>query len=549
MRRTRMWSAATSGAGGHDAPPGQLAASSAWTSAALERPLTTVSAVTSRSPMVASGRSASARSRRTCNSAPVSISRVDSWRWCRKVGGSPRRPRCSCTTSEVAPGQAKKPVSRWVSSGTRAPPTMTPEAPDSTAARVASSASSPSSSSSSCAIGPRARRAAGPGRREPLPTERAPDASGRDGDDEGQHGEQDEGDHDGDDEARRPRGVVGPLQRGLLPGRTEDPAEPVDHELDAQQERDHGQRQRRRPEVAAQPPVQDARGDEAARRPRIVQTVHPGQPGPVVGGRDVKGGFAVGAQRAGAHEDGPGAGAGLAREVHRVAHGHAATLECLDQRGVPFGWCHHHDHLGVGTGGELTQGVREIGMMVHGHRRARAEVPGQPAGRRGSRCPAPAIPRAVGRCRGRRPASCRWAPPAGGGRRRPPPVGRGPRGSSVHPGRRGHVASLPRVGVSFHSPSIVSPPGGSAPPQFGGIALPGVQGTPLGSSLVPQTRTDGDRINWTWHADDGAPPPAGAGRHLRHRRRLLRRRRPPALSRARQAGLGMRSSRPAVTIQ
>ena len=53
MRRTRMWSAATSGAGGHDAPLGQLAASSAWTSAALERPLTTMSAVTSRSPRVA----------------------------------------------------------------------------------------------------------------------------------------------------------------------------------------------------------------------------------------------------------------------------------------------------------------------------------------------------------------------------------------------------------------------------------------------------------------------------------------------------------------
>ena len=126
MRRTRMWSAATSGAGGHDAPPGQLAASSAWTWAALDRPLTTVSAVTSRSPMVASGRSASASSRRTCSSAPVSISRVDSWRWWRNVGGRPRRPRCSCTTSEVAPGQAKNPASRWVSSGTSAPPTMTP---------------------------------------------------------------------------------------------------------------------------------------------------------------------------------------------------------------------------------------------------------------------------------------------------------------------------------------------------------------------------------------------------------------------------------------
>ena len=80
MRRTRMRSAATSGAGGHDAPLGQPAASSAWTSAALERPLITTSEVTSRSPMVAMGRSASARSRRTCRSAPVSISRVASWR-------------------------------------------------------------------------------------------------------------------------------------------------------------------------------------------------------------------------------------------------------------------------------------------------------------------------------------------------------------------------------------------------------------------------------------------------------------------------------------
>ena len=41
MRRTRMRSAATSGAGGHEAPLGQPAASSAWTSAALARPLTT----------------------------------------------------------------------------------------------------------------------------------------------------------------------------------------------------------------------------------------------------------------------------------------------------------------------------------------------------------------------------------------------------------------------------------------------------------------------------------------------------------------------------
>ena len=58
IRRTRTRSAATSGAGGHDAPVGHPAASSAWTSAALVRPLMTESAVTSRSPIVAMGRSA-----------------------------------------------------------------------------------------------------------------------------------------------------------------------------------------------------------------------------------------------------------------------------------------------------------------------------------------------------------------------------------------------------------------------------------------------------------------------------------------------------------
>ena len=144
MRRTLMWSAATSGAGGQDAPLGHEAASSGCTSAALERPFMTTSAVTSRSPMVAMGRSAWASSRRTWRSAPVSISSVASCRWCRNVGGNPRRPLCSCTTSEVAPGQAKKPASRWVSSGTSAPPAMTPDAPASMARRVTSSASSPS---------------------------------------------------------------------------------------------------------------------------------------------------------------------------------------------------------------------------------------------------------------------------------------------------------------------------------------------------------------------------------------------------------------------
>jgi len=132
---TRMWSAATSGAGGHDAPPGQLATSSAWTSAALERPLTTVSAVTSRSPMVESGRSARPGAGERGSSAPVSISRVDSWRWCRKVGGSPRRPRCSCTNLGSGTRAGEEAGIEFGSAPERsAPPTMTPETPDSTAA-------------------------------------------------------------------------------------------------------------------------------------------------------------------------------------------------------------------------------------------------------------------------------------------------------------------------------------------------------------------------------------------------------------------------------
>ncbi len=89
---------------------------------------------------------------------------------------------------------------------------------------------------------PRARRAARPGRRQALTAERPPNAARGDGDDESQDGEKGHGDHDGHDEARRPGGVVGALERGLLPGRAEHAAQTVDHELDAQQQRDHGQR-------------------------------------------------------------------------------------------------------------------------------------------------------------------------------------------------------------------------------------------------------------------------------------------------------------------
>ena len=87
-------------------------------------------------------------------------------------GGKPEAAPVSWTTSEVAPGQAKKPVSRWVSSGTRAPPTMTPARPDSTAAGWCR-ARPPSSSSWSwaragCPTGPRPTGQGAPRRRAPA---------------------------------------------------------------------------------------------------------------------------------------------------------------------------------------------------------------------------------------------------------------------------------------------------------------------------------------------------------------------------------------------
>ena len=108
--------------------------------------------------------------------------------------------------------------------------------------------------------GPRPGRAARPRSRQALAAERPPDAARRDGDHEGQDGEQRDGDHHGHDEAREPGGVVGALERVLLAGRAEDAAEAVDHELDAQQQRD------RRPAPAAAPRGSGAAAGRAGAR-------------------------------------------------------------------------------------------------------------------------------------------------------------------------------------------------------------------------------------------------------------------------------------------
>ena len=320
---------------------------------------------------------------------------------------------------------------------------------------------------------PGSRRPTGPRGGQALAPEGAPDAARRDGDHDGQHGEQGHGDHDRDDEAGGPGGVVGPLQRGLLAGRAEHPAQTVDHELDAQQQRDHGQRERRRPEVAAQPPVQHARGDEPARQPRVVQALHAGQPRPVLGRCGVGRPAAGRPEGAGAHQHRPRAGSGLTREVDpvaapaRLARSSACTSAGSRSAGsmTTITW-------ESARAANAPQRVGEVRMRVHDARRIvetarRDQAPAddhdartlpllEPAGDVAARGP-----RAVGGLRGQQEIADHLHPAA-------ERHGEG----AVGPGCSGRGSHHPRVVVGSHSSSIVSPSGPPAPPQFGGIALP-----------------------------------------------------------------------------
>ena len=474
IRRTRTRSAATSGAGGHDGPLGHPATSSACTSAALECPFTTAWAVTSRSPSVAVGRSASARSRRTCRSAPVSISSVDSWRWCRKVGGRPRRPRCSWTTSALAPGQAKKPASRWVSSGTSAPPATTPDAPASTAARVASRASSPSISSWACATGRVPGLPARPRRGEALAAERAPDAAGGDGHDQREDGQEHHGDDHGDGEPGRPGGVVGALEGGLLPGGAEDPSEAVDHELDAQQQRDGRQHQRRRPEIAAQPAVEQPGGDEAARQPRVVEALHAREPGTVVARRRVDRRVGVRSHDAGADQHGAGPGAGLAGEVDRGADGHAARSRAVARargrvRPAPA------RRRRASRGGRRRSRGASVSSAWRRSAPAGGASCGQPgATRRPQSTTVPGPCQSSSRRAMSRQAARELSVGSAGRSRSPMTSTLRPRGTRITwASAVGGSRGLPHVDVAPHATTIVTPPGGRLPPQIGEFRSPG----------------------------------------------------------------------------
>ena len=142
------------------------------------------------------------------------------------------------------------------------------------------------------------------------------------------------------------------LEGALLTGGAEDVTEPVNDEFEPQEERQRGQDQRRRPQIAPQATVEQAGGDEAPGQAGIVQPLHPGQPRAIVARRGVDGGVGVRAGGAGADQDGALAGAGHAVQVD-------AGLERDAQRGQHVGEVvglgrrvDHDDHPGVGAGGE-----------------------------------------------------------------------------------------------------------------------------------------------------------------------------------------------------
>ena len=301
-----------------------------------------------------------------------------------------------------------------------------PVAPAPIACRVTSRTSSPSRVSSECAVdrAPSARTPPddhGDGRL--LAPEGPPDAPGGDGDHHRQHGEQRHADDDGDEHPREPRGVIGVLQGALLPGRAEHVAEPVTTNSSRRRRASPARTSGRRPQIAAQAPVEQPRGDETPGQAGIVEALHPGQPRPILTRRGIDGRVGVRTQGA---RCGPGRcaprprsrSAGRRPGASDTPSSSSAAGEIV---GLPRRVDDHHDDLGVGAGGEGGEGGREVRVGAQGL--GRAGLPGAAADDQlaadARRCPAPPSRPASGRCRGRWPASWGRGSGAGGGRPAP----------------------------------------------------------------------------------------------------------------------------------
>ncbi len=256
------------------------------------------------------------------------------------------------------------------------------------------------------------------------------------------------------------------LQGALLAGGTEDVTEPVNDEVEPKQERERGQHQRRRPQVAPQATVEQARGDEAAGQPGIVEALHPDQPRAIVARRGVDGRVGVGAEGPGADQHGALAGARHAVEVDAAARSTPRALE-RSRRG-----------RGSRSAGSTTTTTSESGRAANAASAAvsalwapaRRPVPDlrgsrrPPAGRRARRCPDPASPPASARCRGWSPgSSARFGRQQQVAQHHGPPAERDP-----HRRRPGSVsATRSSVSTSLPCTPIVSPLEGRAGPLRG----------------------------------------------------------------------------------
>jgi hypothetical protein len=147
----------------------------------------------------------------------------------------------------------------------------------------------------------------------------------------------------------------------VLAGGAEHVPESVDDEVPPQEERHRGEQQGRRPQVAPQASIEQARGDEASGQAGVVQAIHPGQPRSLLARPLVGGGIGVRAQRAGADEDRAGAGPGHAVQIEGHLARHAQRGEDAGQF-VARVRLHDDQHLGVGPASEGGQGRGQFSM-------------------------------------------------------------------------------------------------------------------------------------------------------------------------------------------
>ena len=251
--------------------------------------------------------------------------------------------------------------------------------------------------------------------------------------------------------------------------------EPVHHELEPQEERQPGQHERGRPEVAPQPPVEQAGGDEAPGQTGIVESLHSRQPRTVLTRRGIGGRVGVGTGGPGTDQDGALSGSGHAMQVGARGERDAEPLQFPGEVIGLLGRVDDHDHLGVGAGREGGEGGRQVLVRPQGLRCA-----GRPWAAAADQLAAEdddARPLPFGQLLGDVPAGGEGA---GGGSRGQQEVTQ-----HHHPATEGDVEPPHRVGpggpavfrqligVGGHAAPIVSPIKGRTRPSRGGFGSGG----------------------------------------------------------------------------